>query len=250
VNTVRTPRRHIACDGAFNLRDLGGYTGADGRTVRWDVLFRADSLHRDPAATIRTGTHLGWRTVLDLRTADEVALGRFEVADVELLHLPVLRETWIGLGLDEVDDVAAFLTERYLEMLEVGSASLRTAVEVLAADDRVPAVFHCSAGKDRTGVLAALLLAVLGVTDDDIAADYHLSALAMGQMVEWMRTHQPEMVEVMAQHPQAFLECPPQAMYGFLGGLRDRFGSADGYLREAGVPADAVDRLRHHHLVP
>jgi protein tyrosine/serine phosphatase len=104
-------------------------------------------------------------------------------------------------------------------------------------------VFHCSAGKDRTGVLAAVLLSLLGVADVVIAEDYGLSAAAMEKLDEWQRA-QPEAGDAMVLQPKTFLACPPQAMLTFLAQLRERFGSVEGYVREVGVPASTVGRLR------
>jgi protein-tyrosine phosphatase len=248
MTMVRTPRRHHACDGAFNVRDLGGYPSAGGRHTRWGVLFRADALHRSPNATTKVGATLGWRTVLDLRSTTEVAAGYYHSGGVEVLHLPVLEELWDVSGVDHGLDAVEYLTTRYLQMLDVGAPAFRAAVSVLADTDRLPAVFHCAAGKDRTGVLAALVLSALGVGDDDIAADYHLSAAAMDQMVQWLGRNRPEVAEQMAAHPPALLACPPAAMHAFLAGLRFRFGSVERYLGEIGVTGLELDRLRQHLL--
>ncbi|MDQ3385652.1 MAG: tyrosine-protein phosphatase [Actinomycetota bacterium] len=246
---VLSRTRHVACDGAFNLRDLGGYPTADGRSVRWQVLYRADGLHRIPASTTSSLEHLGWRTVLDLRTSGEVDAGAFRAAGIEVIHLPVLRATW---GVPEVTDVepVAFLSTHYLRMLDEGAGAIAAAFEILASPARLPAVFHCSAGKDRTGVVAALVLAVLGVPDDVIAADYHLSATAVEQLVAWLVATQPDRREEMARQPKAFLSCPPEAMLTFLDELRLRHGSVEAYLTAIGVAPASLDRLRDSLLEP
>lgn len=243
--TVAGADRHLHCAGVFNLRDLGGYPTADGRTTRWRTLFRADGLHRaEPGDAILRG--ISWRTVLDLRTAAERDAGHYASDGVDTVHLPVLRDAWDADALAaETEDAAKFLTARYLEMAEVGAPAIAAAFELLAASARLPAVFHCSAGKDRTGVLAALVLDAMGVEDDVIAADYHLSAVAMDRLVAWVRTTRPEIAEHMARQPAAFLECPPEAILGFLNALRARHGSARGYLHDIGISHETVDTLRH-----
>ena len=243
MTIVQASHRHVDCEAAFNIRDLGGYVASGGRTVRWKTLYRADALHRVPGAAVVAGTQLGWRTVLDLRTAPEVEAGAFQCDGVEVLHLPVLRDVWEVVEETAEAGVVAFLTARYLEMLHEGAAAFCGAVEAVASADRLPAVFHCSAGKDRTGVLAALLLSTLGVSDDDIAADYHLSARAIEALRVWIERHRPELVEQMSQQPATFLACPPEAILGFLDGVRREFGTCEGYLREAGVDPDALTRL-------
>lgn len=241
--TVLSPERHIACDGAFNIRDVGGYATTDGQTVRWQALYRADGLHRIPADAVTTLERLGWRTVLDLRTTDEVDAGAFRCNGVEVIHLPVLRSTW---GVPEVSDIepVSFLSTHYLRMLVEGANAIAAAFEILASPTHLPAVFHCSAGKDRTGVLAALVLSALGVPDDVVAADYHLSAIAVDQLVAWLKATRPDLNEEMARQPKAFLSSPPEAMLTFLDELRARFGSVEGYLACIGVGDDRVAALR------
>ena len=247
--TTPVLERHIPCDGVFNLRDLGGYPAANGRRTRWRTLFRADGLHRSTPGDEAT-MRLGWRTVLDLRTLAERDLGAFAGDGIDVLHLPVLRETWDALQQDGSDDAIAFLTARYLDMAEQGAGAIATAFEVLASPTRLPAVFHCSAGKDRTGVVAALVLATIGVHDDDIAVDYALSERAMAQLVAWLTARRPDLTDHMAQQPAALLACPPGAIRGFLASLRDRYGSTDGYLAAIGVNADTRTLVRETLLEP
>ena len=211
--------RHIKCDGVFNLRDLGGYAKPDGRRVRSGVVFRADGLHRIPPDEAHALGHLGWRTVIDLRTKTEVAAGAFQADGVEVINLPMLRDTW---GVPEASDIdpVEYLSTHYLQMLEEGAAAIAEAMAILGSPVRLPAVFHCSAGKDRTGVLAALVLSVLGVPDDIIAIDYHLSTAAVERLVAWLRATGQAASEEMPRQPGALLTCPPEAMHRFLDTLR------------------------------
>jgi protein-tyrosine phosphatase len=236
------PTRHVACDNAFNVRDLGGYRTADDRTIRWRTLFRADGIHRALDSTALLD--LGLRTVIDLRSPAEIEVGMYRASGTAVVHLPVLDQTWDPATLVDDGDHVAFLADRYVEMLDQGAAAFAASVEILAAGDRLPAVFHCSAGKDRTGVLAALVLSALGVSDHQVAADYHLSALAMDQLVEWLQINRPDLVDVMAEQPKHFLACPPEAMLALLDHLHSHWGSAEVYLVEAGVAPEALGALR------
>jgi protein tyrosine/serine phosphatase len=112
----------------------------------------------------------------------------------------------------------------------------------------VPLVFHCSAGKDRTGVTAALILGLLGVPDDQIAADYAHTALAMDELIAWVRAQSPEAADSMTDQPKTFLSCPKEAMSGFLAELGQRFGSVEGYVETIGVPEATVATLRTRYL--
>jgi len=240
------PRR-IPLERAFNFRDLGGYGAARGFTVRWGRVYRADGIHRIEGADLARVAALGIRTVLDLRTRSELAdHGRVptEAIDSSYHHLPILEEVWErDLVLAELDAVE-FLAGRYLEMLDVGAGAIVTALTAMSDADQLPLVFHCSAGKDRTGVLAAVLLGVLGVSDDDIAADYALSRAAMRELTEWVRTVRPESYETMAAQPPVFLDAPPLAMRRFLSLARVKYGSLDEYALGAGLAQPAVDALR------
>ncbi|MDQ1396458.1 MAG: protein-tyrosine phosphatase [Acidimicrobiaceae bacterium] len=235
--------RHIPCEGAFNVRDLGGYAGLDGREVRWCTLYRADGLHRVPES-LGIATDLGWRTVLDLRTSNEHEAGAYLGAGPEVVHLPMIRETWDRTEIAADTEPVAFLVDRYLEMLDEGAPTIASAIRILAAPTRLPAVFHCSAGKDRTGVLAAVVLSLIGVGDEDIARDYHLSSSAMAKLVEWVVASHPEHADTMTQQPAAILACPPEAMLEFLDRTRARYGSAVDYARSIGIDDVTIDALR------
>lgn len=240
-------QRHVVASGVHNFRDLGGYVGAGGRAVRWGRVLRADGLHRlaHPARL----TELGVRTVLDLRTEGEFDAGHCAVDGIEVVHLPVLRTPWDpSISGGAADDVAAFLRDRYLEMADEGADAIGEVFGVLSVRDRLPLVFHCSAGKDRTGVVAALILHALGVDDEQIAADYHLTAAVMGAFTEALRRREPEVAEQMALQPPAFLESPPEAIVGFLDGLRDRHGSVLSFLAACGVTAQTLDAVRSNLL--
>lgn len=246
---VHAIARHIRCDGAFNLRDLGGYATRSGATVRWHTLYRADGLHRIPRASTQGVTELGLRTILDLRTTDEVDAGAFSAEGIEVIHLPILRRTWGTPDTIDVDPVS-FLSDHYLQMLEEGAGGIAAAFMVLASRARLPAAFHCSAGKDRTGVLAALVLSALGVPDETVAADYHLSAAAVERLVAWLRVSERATSEEMPRQPKPLLTCPPEAMLRFLDALRARFGSVDGYLADIGVAPEVLVELRRSLLAP
>src|SRR5579883_1224338 len=148
------PDRTIAFQAVFNFRDLGGYPAGEGRTVRWRRLFRADGLHRVRTAEAARFRELGIATVVDLRTVEEVVeRGRFpvEVAAVAYHHLPMfdVEPEWHSYEDVEAPD---YLANRYMEMLETGRRALGEVLGLLADPSSYPLVFHCAAGKDRTGI--------------------------------------------------------------------------------------------------
>jgi protein-tyrosine phosphatase len=237
--------RHLPFDAVFNFRDLGGYESADGRTVKWRTLFRADGVHRLTSDDIAP---LNLRTVIDLRTPEEHERARFTHDSIGLHHLPILQASWDRDAFTNVNDAVAFLSDRYVDMLTEGRESIAGALRLMADPDAYPLVFHCAAGKDRTGVVAAIVLSVLGVSDDDIADDYSLSRLGMGPFREWIIANFPDFADAMSQQPEAFLAAPAEAMHLFLERLRASFGSVDAYVSGLGVGDDVIDAVRENLL--
>lgn len=236
--------RVIRFQRVFNVRDLGGLPTEDGRIVRRGLVYRADGVHRLRDEDLEAARALGLRTVMDLRTAEEVERGRFPVEDhpVDWHHLPVLQRIWSDDELVPGLSAADFLRDRYLDMLVEGGGSLARALELIS--EGAPALFHCAAGKDRTGVLAAMLLSLLGVPDEEIAGDYHQSAAAMLDFEEWLTVEFPEAKTAMTAQPKEYLEAPVEAMHGFLDGVRARHGSMEGLAVELGVSAATISALR------
>lgn len=240
------PDRHLAFEGAFNFRDLGGYPTSEGRTVRWNRLYRADAVHRLPDAELDVLAGRGVRTIVDLRTASELEHGHLhdDGRGLQHVHLDVLGATWKPDELPDDADAAQVLGDLYIAMLTVGSGALRDALVLLADPDRLPAVFHCAAGKDRTGVLAAMILSLLGVDDEVIVADYAISGANMDRLVERLRRDRPEALTTMNEQPSAYLAAPPAAMERFLAHVRSEFGSLPDWVRANGVTQSSIDALR------
>jgi protein-tyrosine phosphatase len=244
------PRRLIALDAVHNFRDMGGYPAADGRVTRWRTLFRADGLYRLAGDDLDAVRPLGLRTVIDLRSPLELEeRGTFphHLHPVDFHHVPVIDSTWLGLDAAATDDPVAFLQWAYHDMLREGPQRFAQAVEQLSQVDAFPAVFHCAAGKDRTGVLAMLLLGSLGVPHEYIVADYALTAQGVERMMVWAKREAPEMWERMADTPSAFMAALPEAMSRVINTICAN-GSIRDYTLSLGVTPAALDRLAEHLL--
>lgn len=233
-----TPDRLIDLEGSFNFRDVGGYRAANGRRLRWRLLFRADGLHRLTTSDLAQLGGLGIRTVIDLRTQGEVKdRGRIEWPSAVLAyhHLPMMdvlperdqyRTDWI-----RSEDIAA----QYADILRTGRPTIAQALTVLADPASYPAVYHCMAGKDRTGILSAIILGLLGVSDEDILADYALSGAAMVRMLEWLRETQPEALAALGDRTSAVVTAAPETMALFLERFRREHGSFPEYASALGL---------------
>jgi len=237
------PRRLVVLEAVHNFRDLGGYPTASGQVTRWGRLFRADGLYRLSNNDVDIVRSLGLRTVVDLRTHEELdERGVFprDRITVRFTHVPVIDATWNHDAPAEHDSDRAFLVWAYREMLAVGAQRFAEAFEELARPGALPAVFHCAAGKDRTGLLAAMILGSLDVPLEYVIADYGLTAAGMVRMREWALREFPDMAERMGDTPSAFLQALPEAMSDVLDDLVVQHGSIGGYVRSIGVSDEAI----------
>jgi protein-tyrosine phosphatase len=238
--------RSLTFSTTFNFRDVGGYQGLDGRTVRWRRLFRSDSLHRLHGEDLEAFGKLGVRTVIDLRRAHEVErIGRVPHVDGLEYHNPVIEHIdWARVEEPAGMPHARWLADRYLNFSVDGTEGIRTSLSLIADPEAAPAVVHCMAGKDRTGVVCALTLSLLGVSDDDVAEDYALTEASMTSLTEHLLRTNPGAVS----DKYHMFECPRDAMSLFLDDLRAAHGSVEAYVESIGVNGQQVTALREHLL--
>jgi protein-tyrosine phosphatase len=246
-------QRCIDFEGARNFRDLGGYDSGLGGTTRWGRVFRAGSLDRMTPDDLDRFASLGIDVVVDLRNHDE----RDRVPDpVASLHIPVMGSFMTTRGrpdfgaLVEHDHGVAFMRDMNLGLLAHAAVEIGQVFGVLAGADDRPVAFHCTAGKDRTGLIAALLLEVLGVARETVLDDFELTEQYAGPHEEshgWQR-----MIEFgVAPEAAAGAFGAPRPMMGdVLDELDLRYRGAERYLCErAGVTPGAIAALRSHLLV-
>ncbi|RGY97346.1 tyrosine-protein phosphatase [Clostridium sp. AM58-1XD] len=172
VRRLRTPHIH-------NLRDLGGYIGDNNRIVKWNCLYRGGSLHNAEREDWSMLKEAGVMTVMDLRSEAETRQFSYRVPEgIAYVHSPMQRAQ-IDFNRIEESAAEAFaksLKDGYCAMVREDGDLLANALHQLTERlNRGAVLFHCSAGKDRTGILAAAVLWLCGVEDEDIAADYQVS---------------------------------------------------------------------------
>lgn len=231
----QTPSRRIQLDGAVNFRDCGGYLTSRG-PVAWGRLFRSDSLSylsENDHDVIRS---IGLSTVFDLRTTEELELGRFPVEHVavDFHHLPLIER------LNDPEDFKvtnSLIRDSYITMLNEAAGHFVRAFSILSSDQAWPVVVHCAAGKDRTGVLVALLLGSVGVSDHDITEDYTLTQEILVQLREKILERHPEWKEtVLRRSENSDFGAPAENMTNFLSVVNERWGSIGSYLKAIGIP--------------
>ncbi len=235
-------QRTIDLDGCLNFRDLGGYPTAGGRTVRWRQVFRSDSLcHLGRGAVQRLREEIGLGVVIDLRSTAELrAEGRGPLAHEALAfhHLPL----YDGDTARAAPSAELTLADRYVLLAEFARGPIAAVIATLAGS-AAPAVYHCAAGKDRTGVVSALLLGLLDVPDEVIVADYAATKENLDAIVERLMAAKGYHAMLSALPPDT-LHAEPETMLGFLERLRALHGSIADYARSAGVSDDTLAALR------
>lgn len=239
--------RALAVDGLLNARDLGGLTTPEGRRVRAGRVVRSDNLRglTDDGA-VALVRDLAPRLVVDLRTADECARegrGLAHVPGVRYANLPLQPRA--ALSAEQVaEGLATNLFDDYVLQIRDNGAPLLAALDLLAADDALPAVVHCTAGKDRTGVLVALLLDLLGVAREQIVADYAATTDNMPGILARIRSSSFFRGNGLAAAPAWIFESTPGTMQRFLAWLEAEHGGAERWATAHGLSAAAVRRLR------
>jgi protein-tyrosine phosphatase len=226
--------------GAFNFRDLGGLAASGHRRVRTGMLFRSDTLQAltDDDVT-RLVEHLGVEVVIDLRIGPEaVAEGRGPLAAATVCYLNApLRDLPVS-DLPPAEQSAAF----YLEHLASPSPVLPMLLRMLAAASGRPTVLHCAAGKDRTGLVTALTLRLLGVDDEDIVADYLATERNMPRIVERFRSW-PRYRDHMAAVPAEVYQAHELTIRTFLERMDGLYGGARGWALGRGLDDGVLGQL-------
>ncbi len=258
---VITAERRLPLECCDNFRDLGGYETNDGRTVRWDRLYRTSDLSKLTRSDLEYLSQLDVKLVCDFRSDRErIANPNRTIDDApEILDLPVDPEGvdpealrmkirtggMVALGVERTmrDAYRAFVTD-YSEEWAV-------MFQRLAREENLPTVMHCTAGKDRTGFASALLLLVLGISEETVFEDYLLTnyyqqnsfrfVLRWVPLYSFFRTDPKDLLPL--------LEARREYLQVALDEMVSSYGSIDAYLEQAlGLDAEMRAKLEHHFL--
>lgn len=239
--------RLLAWEGCANVRDLGNLRLARSGRTRAGVVIRADNVRRLSENGWQQALALGVRRLVDLRFPGEEPGEPEAPSGVEIVAVSLFgeRDPATEASFDERvrgdGEMGPLFAKLYAHTLERRGDRIAEAVTAVAEADG-PVVVHCAAGKDRTGLVAALLLALAGVPDEEVARDYALSGPNVAVLFrDWVAAAADDPVEQRLR--TRLLESPEEAMVATLARLR-ALGGAETYLREAGVTAATLRRLR------
>lgn len=233
--------------GVLNFRDVGGVPVGPDRRVAYGRLFRSDTLQFLTAEDVAVLTEeLGLRTDVDLRVAFEIDIegrGLIEHSDVVLHRLPFHvsgshRDGSATPILTQDDPVVS----HYVDYLSHSPASVAGIVQALSRPGALPAIVHCAAGKDRTGVAVAMTLVAVGCSVDDVAAEYAAGSHLVPSVMERLRS-MPTYGESLASLPPEASLTPPEYMHRFFEAVDGIYGGPLAYLSTNGVTDDELAAL-------
>lgn len=238
----RAGQRHLALPGSYNIRDLGGYPTLGGASTRWRALLRADSLHGLDTAAQAALLDYGVASIIDLRRPEECERQPNVFAASALVRYSAL--SLLPTSAAGTPEHIADLATLYRYLLDNAQGQLRAVLTAVAQAPKGVLV-HCTAGKDRTGVVVALLLALVGVPDDIIIEDYALTGVYIAPLLEQLRAAAAQAGYASAQF-EPLLESRPEAMAAMLAHLGERYGGAEGYAATIGLGPAELAGIRTH----
>jgi hypothetical protein len=243
--------RQIGFQATHNFRDLGGLRTSNGHAVRWRCLFRSAALHQMTASDQAYARDtLGIKTVIDLREAKAIKAGNKTPLGSSLIQVRNIPVPCTPTRLF-AEDPSRSLAAGYLRCLGYADvqASIVETLTAIAETNGSPTVFHCSFGKDRTGLISAMLLGSLGVSEADIVADYARSADSVPQMLDRMRSD-PETAAWIASMPPQIFQALPETMEQVLWALNQQYGSIRAYVLAHGGNVNLFRQLEEAFLAP
>lgn len=245
---MQSPPRHLAMQGASNFRDLGGYAAHGGRSVRWRVLFRSDHLAKLTDADLGQLQALNIGRSFDFRGLQESAAQAYEWPGTQRHHL-VIEPTLVQYLHSQLEQGQPITPQAAADAMQVtyrgfvrnNSDRFAQLFAHLLAQD-APLVFHCTAGKDRTGLAAALILSALGVSQADILQDYLLTNALYRHDAGQGAPFSAQVMDVVWRVREDFLHAALQA-------IDADYGSMAQYLQQGlGLAEPDLERLRQMYL--
>jgi protein tyrosine/serine phosphatase len=233
--------------GCLNVRDLGGHPTVDGSETRFGAVVRADSVRQLTERGWAEAVEYGVRTVVDLRMDRERAEDPPAELPVDVLHVPFLEDdpaafAKMDAASESAPDYATATRDVYLLFLEHFAPNVAAAISAVARAPEGAVVVHCMGGKDRTGLIAAFLLSLAGVSDEEVATDYALSEERLRPRYDdWLAEAE---TDADRERIRRIAATPAAAMLGVLDELERRHGGVEAFLLGAGASAEDLALAR------
>lgn len=251
MNDHENNHRVVPLTGACNFRDLGGYSNGNGKQVKWNLLYRSDQLTELTESDVEKVNALALNRILDLRIESEIQRAgydsiytgnegkydflQYNFGDPHLMHAEV--ESGLEWDIRKVD-----FGSIYINILECNREGIKLAFDRFADPAQYPILLHCTQGKDRSGVVSALLLLLLGIPESTVMEDYMLTDAVMDiekgmiAIQGYLETSQNAVPDgITAEDWRPMLTCVPEAMKNLVTHLRTEYNGVEGFLESIGV---------------
>jgi len=233
----------------FNFRDAGGVSTADGHEVATQKLYRSDNLGSLTDDDVSKYMELGIRTVVDLRPPSEIEEWGGPAPDwasENWVNVALKNPAWLPEDYSPELGHIDYMVSRYRELLGMSGEEIVAAIRVIANPAAPPVVVHCLGGRDRTGVIIAFIMDMLGVSDEEIYEGYQLTEVAHQRRKDWERINEPSKAAI--DEPDYHTKTPSEVLRQVLTGVREQYGSVQGYLEHHGFTAADLNDLRRTYL--
>ena len=243
-----SPFKKYEIAGAYNVRDLGGYKTENKKVTKTGRFVRSDSLHRIHRTGIDSLIDKNLSTVIDLRTKQEVQKEPnllAELPGIDFLNLPLIEELspkflgTVSCSSQPDNPLLAF----YLSALHERQAAIKEIFSAMSEADPGLILFNCTAGKDRTGIISALLLSLVRVSRREIIKNYTESEKAITKLVEEFLENSRKRGGDTDSYSR-MLKCPPETLDGALSSVVDAYGDIENYLKNAGLTQNCLIKLK------
>lgn len=253
--------RHLELDGGINVRDIGGYRARDGRQVKWRKILRSGHLNHLSDADRKVFTDLDLRTIHDFRRSPEIEKFPSQVGKIDIVAGYEMGVGSMGMFMQAFErdkftpaEAHDFVVKAYGESVEQVTEPYKEFFQSVLAQEEGALLFHCMAGKDRTGLAAALLLHILDVPSDDITKDYLLTAnyLPIETVIDNFIQSRGDLAELIQENRASLV--PYCGVHGdnllaFFSGIDTIYGSMDAYLSHGlSLSKSDIQELRHRYL--
>jgi protein-tyrosine phosphatase len=235
-STAILSEQHLPMEGGYNFRDLGGYRTKEGRYVKWGKIFRSDDLHNLTDADLAYLASIPLASIVDFRSEQEMRQAPDKNPTSVKMNYPYsISPGNLMAAASSIEDLYK-LTAEQADTLMMGMNILlvtdsacvnryRDFFRLLQDDDNIPLMFHCSAGKDRTGMGAALVLLALGVDEETVLKDYLLSNTYLSDKYANYKNESPAL--------KALFEVKPEFLQAGLNRIKEDYSSVENYLEKA-----------------
>jgi len=245
--------RRLPLEKTYNFRDIGGYRTNENRRMRWGLIYRSAHLAELTDRDHELLSRVGIRLVCDFRTIEEAEAQPDKLpadGSMEYLHMPIAHGKFDpaeAVGRIKKGDISwltdDFMTNNYLKQLDDFALLWKQFFERLMNSSDRPLVFHCTAGKDRTGVCAALILLSAGVPESTVIEDHALSNTYNAPVIDRIK-QEIKKFGINPDDMQSYLSAPREAMQAVVTHLKERYGSAREYLvHKAGIDRQDLEKL-------